>query len=212
MTFVFMDNVNYFDQRAQGWDNNSMHHERSQAIVGEILRRIPLSKNWKALEFGAGTGISSFLLKDHLKEITLMDNSPEMIRITDEKIAASGAVTLNTLLYDLENSDYKGSKYDFIFSQMALHHITDIDAILKKLWNMLNKGGYIAIADLYEEDGSFHGEGFKVHRGFNPSALASLLEKEGFKNTSSSKCYTIKKEIQGGVMKDFDIFLLTASK
>lgn len=32
-----------------------------------------------ALEYGAGTGIASFLLKYYLKEITLMDHCAEMI-------------------------------------------------------------------------------------------------------------------------------------
>lgn len=211
LTFVFMENANYFDQKAQGWDNNRMHHERSEAIVGEILRRIPVNKDWTAMEFGAGTGITSFLLKDQLKEIILMDNSPEMIRITDEKILSSEVKNLKTLVYDLESSDYDGTKFDFIFTQMVLHHIGDTCALLKKFGNMIKAGGYIAIADLYEEDGSFHGQDFNVHKGFDPDYLAGILKKEGFKNIISSKCYTIRKEISTGEFKNFDVFLLTAS-
>jgi len=32
---------------------------------------------------------------------------------------------------------------------------------------MLSKGGYLAIADLYKEDGSFHGEKKVPHNGFD---------------------------------------------
>jgi hypothetical protein len=40
-----------------------------------------------ALKYGAGTGITSFLFKDHFKEFTMMDNSPEIVRIMNEKIS-----------------------------------------------------------------------------------------------------------------------------
>lgn len=42
-----------------------------------------------AHEFGAGSGITSFILKDSLKEITLMDNSSEMVKAMKNKIKTS---------------------------------------------------------------------------------------------------------------------------
>ena len=73
--------MNEFDIKAAEWDKNPMHWDRSEAISNQIKKLIPLSKQMTALEYGAGTGITSFLLKDHLKEITLMDNSSEMVRL-----------------------------------------------------------------------------------------------------------------------------------
>jgi ubiquinone/menaquinone biosynthesis C-methylase UbiE len=40
----------------------------------------------KALEYGAGTGILSFLLSESFSEITLMDNSQEMVNVMHEKV------------------------------------------------------------------------------------------------------------------------------
>jgi len=74
-----------------------------------------------ALEFGAGTGILSFMLKDHLKEITLMDNSIEMLKMTDAKIQKSMASNLKTIHFELEKREYPGSLFDLIFTQMVLH-------------------------------------------------------------------------------------------
>ena len=65
-----------------------------------------------ALEYGAGTGITSFLLKDYLKEITLMDNSSEMVKVINEKIKTSEVRNLKTLNFDLESMDYKLAKFD----------------------------------------------------------------------------------------------------
>lgn len=203
--------MNEFDTKAAGWDANPMHWDRSRAIADEIRNLIPLSKEWSALEYGAGTGISSFLLKDHLKEITLMDNSPEMVRIMKEKIESSGVRNIKALNFDLEHSDYKREKFDLIFTQMVLHHVTDVESIIKRFNELLNPGGYIAIADLYEEDGSFHDETFKGHRGFDPEKLSLILRETGFSGIAVRKCYVINRIISETENKQFDVFLLTAS-
>ncbi len=69
-----------FDERAADWDKNPMHWDRSVAIADEILKIIPVKPYFRAMEFGAGTGILSFLLRDTLNEILLIDNSAEMIK------------------------------------------------------------------------------------------------------------------------------------
>ena len=159
--------MNDFDLKASEWDQNPMHWNRSEAIAKEIINLIPLKKEMTALEFGAGTGITSFILKDHLKEITLMDNSSEMVRVMNEKIKSYKVKNLKTLNFNLETEEYKGRKFDLIFTQMVLHHVIDIERIIDRFFQLLNPNGYLAIADLYEEDGSFHGDGFTGHRGFS---------------------------------------------
>jgi ubiquinone/menaquinone biosynthesis C-methylase UbiE len=204
--------MNEFDIKAAGWDSNLMHHERSKAVADGIMNIIPLNKQMTALEYGAGTGLTGFLLKDHLKEIILTDSSTGMISIMDEKITAAGATNLKTLFLDLEKSDFEGARVDFIFSQMVLHHVTDTGSIIRKFHSMLNPGGYLAIADLYPEDGSFHGEGFTGHKGFNPGILAEDISRIGFTDISHRKCFAILKKINDSEMKKFDLFLLTARR
>jgi len=150
--------MNEFDIKAAGWDQNPIIWKRAEAIANEIKRLIPLKKQMTALELGAGTGVTSFILKDSLKEITLMDNSSEMVKMMNNKIKISGAKNLKTLNFNLERSDLENEKFDFIFNQMVLHHIDDVEKIIKKFHDLLNPGGYLAMADLYTEDGSFHGE------------------------------------------------------
>ena len=75
---------------------------------------------------------------------------------------------------------------------------------------MLNPGGYIAIADLYPEDGSFHGEGFTGYKGFDPEELSKLLLKSGFENISHRQCFVINKRISDTETKQFEVFLLIA--
>jgi 2-polyprenyl-3-methyl-5-hydroxy-6-metoxy-1,4-benzoquinol methylase len=205
-----MIDMSEFDNKAADWDKNPMHWDRSVAIAGEILKNVPVKPFFRAMEFGAGTGILSFLLKDHLKEILLIDNSAEMIRLTNEKIAVSGAVNLQTRFFDLEHSDLNGDKFDLIVTQMVLHHVSDIEKIFSKFHAMLSPGGYIAIADLYTEDGSFHGEGFDGHKGFDPDDLAAILRKKQFNSISHKECFVINRIISESETRDFPVFLITA--
>lgn len=203
--------LNEFDIKAAEWDKNPMHWDRSEAIANEIKLLIPLNKNMTALEYGAGTGITSFLLKDHLKKITLMDNSTEMVKVMNSKIEAAKVKNMTALDFDLEHNDYSGGTFDLIFTQMVLHHVKDIEAIIKKFSALLNPGGYLAIADLYEENGTFHGEGFTGHNGFNINKLSDILYKNSLKKLTHKTCFTIDRKISETETKKFDVFLLIAS-
>lgn len=204
--------MNEFDTKAAQWDMNPMHWERSEAIANEIKKLVPLNKQMTALEYGAGTGITSFLLKDYLKEITLMDNSPEMIRMIDGKISATGVKNLKSSNFNLETDEYKEGKFDLIFTQMVMHHVTDIDNIIHKFHGLLNPGCHLIIADLYTEDGSFHGEGFAGHKGFNMDSLSEILANNMFSNIIHRTCFVIKREISEAETKQFEVFIMAAKR
>jgi tRNA (cmo5U34)-methyltransferase len=204
--------MNEFDLKASQWDLNPMHRDRSVAIIKEMLNLIPLNKEMTALEYGAGTGMASFLLKDTLKEITLMDSSSEMVKITAEKIASGGAKNMKVLNFDLENTEYRNGKFDLIFNQMVMHHVNDVDALIGKFSDLLNPGGFLAIADLKEEDGSFHGEGFTGHRGFNIDNFKSMIEKHHFTDITNTTCFIIDRKFSDTETKQFEVFLVIARK
>jgi ubiquinone/menaquinone biosynthesis C-methylase UbiE len=204
--------MNDFDLKAADWDKNPMVWERSKAIANEIINLIPLTKEMRALEFGAGTGITSFLLKDRLKEITLMDSSREMVRVMNEKIDSSKVINLKAICFNLENEEFKDDRFDLIFTQMVLHHVNDIDSIIRVFYQLLNKGSYLAIVDLYKEDGSFHGDGFTGHNGFNMDPLSDILRKNGFSDISHKPCFVIDREISETESKQFEVFIMVAKK
>ena len=76
---------------------------------------------------------------------------------------------------------------------MVLHHVTDIENIIRKFHNLLNPDGHLAIADLYTEDGSFHGKEFTGHKGFD-TGFVKKLPKTRLQKYKSPKmlCYKQK--------------------
>lgn len=196
-----------FDARAREWDKDKMHTDRSVAIAAELVKMIPINPTMKALEYGAGTGLLSFQLKDRFAEITLMDNANEMIKVCMEKIEYHQTKHILPICFDLEHKDYEGT-FDIIYNQMVLHHVNDYEAIIYTFHSMLNPGGYLAIADLYPEDGSFHGPDVKVHLGFDPEYLSKILKQVGFKNIEYKTVFEVKRE--SGI--SYPVFLLVAQK
>ena len=203
--------INEFDNRAREWDKEAIHWKRSKAIAERMIAKIPFKPTMKALEFGAGTGILSFMLSDTFAEITLMDNSTEMIKVIQEKITAYHSTNLKPILFNLEQEELSNDSFDCIFTQMALHHVVDTELIINRFYKMLNPGGYLVIADLYSEDGSFHGEGFTGHNGFDVKQLKENLEKAGFTNITSEECFVMKKG-RADVLREYPVFLLVAEK
>ncbi len=196
-----------FDNRAREWDKDKMHMERSIAIATELEKMIPVNHSMKALEYGAGTGILSFLMKDRFSEITLMDSSREMIKVCEEKAEFFGTEHIKPLYFDLEHENCE-EMFDIIYTQMVMHHVIDVDAMLKTFYSLLNPGGYLAIADLFPEDGSFHGPDVKVHLGFDPEKMGNTLQVTGFTNVDHKTCFLMKRDSG----KTYPIFLLVAQK
>jgi len=204
--------MNEFDIKAARWDESRIHRDRAETIAREIAKQIPLNRRMTAMEYGAGTGLLSFLLKDSLGSITLIDSSEGMVRVASEKIRESGATNLIALNMDLGSSDYSDKKFDIIYTLMALHHVSDVRNIIRKFYDHLSPGGFLAIADLYSEDGSFHGEGFTGHKGFDTGVLAGLLRDEGFTGIRHRTVYVIEKITSGNEKKQFKVFLMTAGR
>lgn len=200
-----------FDGRAQDWDLNIVHVKRSEAVAEVLQNTIFLKKKMSAMEYGAGTGLLSFILKDRLSRITLFDKSRDMVRVAQDKIAAAEVTNMRAFCIDLENENFSDT-FDIIYSQMVMHHVENVQTVLSKFYQMLNSGGYLAIADLFAEDGTFHEDGFTGHLGFDCDELVLLLQKIGFVNVSYKQCYVLYKTNTAGTEKGYPIFLLTASK
>jgi ubiquinone/menaquinone biosynthesis C-methylase UbiE len=203
---------NRFNDLARDWDKNLITKIRTDAISEELRKIIPLKKGQTAMEFGAGTGLLSVALKDLFSEIILIDSSSEMVKVTIEKIRKNKLHHLSPVLFDLEKEDYTIKTFDCIFSQMSLHHVSDIEKIIAKFYKLLNPGGMLAIVDLYKEDGTFHEQEFNGHLGFDPEKLAIIFNKTGFNEISHKPCFEITKSEGPNIGKTYPLFLLVGKK
>ena len=198
-----------FDRRAATWDDDPMKTARARAVADAIRAHLPDLASMSGFEYGCGTGLLSFALQSSLREIVLADNSDGMLDVLRHKIDSAQINNMKPIRLDLSTDPLPGQQFDLACSLMTLHHIPDTDDILRKLHALLADFGHLCIADLDREDGSFHGEGFDGHNGFDRADLARRAEHAGFTNVAFSTVFTINK---GLPEKSYPVFLMYAQK
>ena len=201
-----------FDESAKTWDTDKRIN-RAKVIAQAIGNLIDKDKKLNAMEFGCGTGLISFNLKDKFDKITLIDASKGMIDVVNKKIKDQKINNMEALHLDITTGSLPDFSFDVIYNSMVLHHIHDISAIAKSFYQLLNKDGYLCIVDLDEEDGSFHKEepDFDGHNGFNHEKLKNILEDAGFSESESKTFYYDDKIIEGQKV-NYSLFLMKARR
>lgn len=201
----------HFDSKARQWDENPLFQARGQKIAQAIRQAVPLHRHMNALDYGCGTGLLSFPLKDELGAILLADSSSGMLDVLAGKIAAQGVGNMTPVKLDLLVDPPPTQCFDLIYTAMTLHHVPDTDHILRIFHDLLKPGGTLCIADLDQEDGSFHGPEVDVHHGFDRADLSLRAAKAGFADMQFQTVFSIAKENEAGT-RDYPVFLMTARR
>lgn len=200
-----------FDARAKDWDADPTKVDRAYAIADAIASNVPLRADMRALEYGCGTGLLGFRLRPHIGDLTLSDVSDGMLDVVREKIVTRPDANVHPMKLDLVSDPLPAGRFDVVCTAMTLHHIPDTDAVLRRFAAVLAPLGYLCIADLDTEDGSFHGHGEDVHHGFDRQTLGEKTAHAGLRVVRFVTAYTMQK-MAGGTMRTYPIFLMIAQK
>ncbi len=174
------------------------------AIGNAIKAQVPLLREMQLLDFGSGTGLLLQQIAPLVGKITAVDVSPSMNAQLRAK-ASDIRCELEVLEQDLIREPLQ-RRFDGIISSMTLHHIADIPALFRQFHQLLKPGGFIALADLDTEDGSFHTEDTGVfHCGFDRSAIAAEAVAAGFTAVQTADASVVQKP-----HGQYSVFLLTA--
>lgn len=196
-----------FDVKAKRWDEVPGRKERALAVAQAIHEEVAFTAGMTAMEYGCGTGLLSFALQPFPGQILLADSSTGMLEVVREKIAASGFKNMAPMQLDLSVDPLPSRRFDLILTLMVLHHIPDTLDILQKFHSMLNLSGFLCIADLNKEDGTFHQEEFHGHHGFDRMELTGWMTGVGFSKIHFSTPYSVEKD-----SRSYPLFLAVGVK
>lgn len=200
------DKTDHFEQKSKSWDMNSKRVQNAKAIADLIVKNIDLNKSMKLMDFGAGTGLLSYCVAPHVEKIVAVDNSPSMLMEFKNKCDDFSCAT-EVIEKDL-SFETIDRRFDGIISSMTMHHLEDLRALFEKFYDMLDDNGFIAIADLDTEDGSFHSDNTGVfHYGLDRELLENIALEAGFKDIKFDLASTINKP-----QREFTVFLMTGVK
>ena len=200
-----------FDDRAAVWDAEPRRLVLAQAVATAIRAHVPLNLNWQAMEYGCGTGLVGFLLQPYLGHLVMADSSAGMLKVLEEKISHHQVGNMTPTKLDLAVDPLPGDRFHLIFTSMTLHHVAEVNKMLKSFYELLLDDGYLCIADLDREDGSFHGQGFTGHQGFDRTTLQQWILRAGFQRCTFYDAHQTTKMTDQG-MRTFSLFLLVAIK
>jgi ubiquinone/menaquinone biosynthesis C-methylase UbiE len=200
-----------FDKAASAWDDEPSRVALARGVSSAIIKNIPLTKGMKALEYGCGTGLVTLNIAPYVNKIMAIDASEGMLSVLREKIKKFGVKNVIATPLDMTMTGPLDDRFDLIYTSMTLHHIKDITGILKTFCQMLNPGGFMAIADLDLEDGSFHGKGAPApaHNGFDRNEIIGILKSLGLKNLKAGTAHEMQRVSADGKPRLYPIFLVT---
>ncbi|KAK3640776.1 hypothetical protein LTR56_011653 [Elasticomyces elasticus] len=207
-----------FNDEAKSWDARPFVHEASQAAAKAILERLKaLPKQPKqVLEIGCGTGILSFLMAPQVDRVVAVDAAEGMIEVLKQKLqkpdAPKNIVPVAVLLEDPNDRalppaddsrpENERQKFDLITSHLVLHHIPDLQSVLKTMLGCLALGGRVMLTD-FEDFGPqakrFHPAskmaGVERH-GINAKEMAELMRDVGFAAVDVKPAWTMSKRVE----------------
>ncbi len=199
-----------FDDAATTWDDDPGHEKRQVAVARAIEQAVDLSPRMRALDVGGGTGRLSILLAELVGSVVVTDPSAGMVEVARQRIEAAGlSDRLRAVQADV-TTDRLDGHFDVVWTSMALHHVQDLDGLLRTVAGLLVDGGRLCIADLDEDpDGAFHAAhvDFAGHHGFDRQRLGEQLTGAGFADVDFVDATTILKDD-----REFGVFLCTATK
>ena len=195
-----------FEEKAEDWDRREVVRALSNAIGSAMVEQVPFAADMTVMDFGAGTGLITAQVAPRVEQVVGVDTSPAMLEKLAAKPELQGRVAI--ACQDILEQPL-AQTFDAIVSAMAMHHVEDTDRLIETFARHLKPGGWLALADLDTEDGSFHPPDVEgvYHHGFDRQALGERLERHGFTDVRFVTAHTVQRE-DG----NFPVFLVTARK
>jgi 2-polyprenyl-3-methyl-5-hydroxy-6-metoxy-1,4-benzoquinol methylase len=195
-----------FQDKATDWDSRPFPLQISEGVCAAIQAAVPLRATDTVMDFGAGTGLVCGKLAPQVGKVLAVDVSEAMLAKLAEKTELVGKV--EPICQDILDTPL-GRQVDLVVSAMAMHHVKDTAALCRAMFDHVVPGGQVALADLDQEDGSFHPPGIKgvFHHGFDRTPLGELMKAAGFASVAFQTACEVDKDGHR-----YPIFLLTATR
>lgn len=134
--------------RAAFWDRIADKYSR-QPVADEASYQHKLAKtreylrpDMELLEIGCGTGSTAIAHAPYVKSIEALDISGNMLAIAKDKAEAAGLSNIAFRQGDMERMQPEEKRYDMILTLSLLHLVSDRDAAIRKVFDLLKPGGY----------------------------------------------------------------------
>lgn len=141
---------NWFNQWSNEYDQTLGNQKRHLQMLDLAVKMSTIKDGEHVLDIGCGTGLLSLKFLEAANcTVHGIDLAEDMLTIWRNKIEKFNLPSRVTLEHgDITNLDFAPSTFDIAASTVTLHHLTDKQPVINKIYCLLKPGGRFILGDL----------------------------------------------------------------
>lgn len=135
-----------FNKQAEEYEESKYINQKN-SVIQLINKGYPYTGK-RVLDLGAGTGFISREIAKLAKEIYALDISKAMINQIENLNKNNKLKNIIPVRGDAHNLEFDENFFDTVITRLTLHHLKDIDLVLKEIKKVLKNFGELIIVDI----------------------------------------------------------------
>lgn len=169
------DVKDFFERVSVDWDDMRSSFYNA-GVIDALATHGHVGPGTRVVDVGTGTGFIAAGLAGTAASVIGVDNSPAMLTVAADNLAALGATNVALALGDVDDLPLPTSSADAAVANMVLHHAPDPAAMLTEMARIVRPGGRIAITDEVAHTYEWmHTEQADLWLGFTPEQVDTFL-------------------------------------
>lgn len=161
----------FFEQVSTQWDDMRSSFYNA-GVIDALVDHGRVTPASRVVDVGTGTGFVAAGLAGRAAMVIGVDNSPAMLAVAADNLAALGTVNVSLAECDVDVLPLPNDSVDAAVANMVLHHATEPAAMLVEMARVVRPGGTIAITDEIEHHYEWmRTEQADVWLGFTPEQV-----------------------------------------
>ncbi len=207
-----MSSLSYFNTVASQWNQmRSVYFD--EMLKKEVVQKEAIERS-VIVDLGAGTGFLTLELAQRAELVFALDQSKNMLAELNQIAQLSHKTNIYPIVSKMTAIPLFDESVDFVFSNMALHHVEKPLFALKEAHRILKKGGKLILSDVASHDGTWAKEEmFDVWLGFSENQLNQWLKEAGYQAWQIEMLpFKAKATSSKGVFTEANIYRISAIK
>jgi SAM-dependent methyltransferase len=122
-------------------------HRSAEAALALTLRVTRPRADDEVLDVACGPGVVACALAPHVRHVTGIDLTPEMLEHARRLQAQHGLDNVAWQLGDVAHLPFENDTFSFVISRYAIHHLQDAQAVVDQMARVCRSGGRVALID-----------------------------------------------------------------